>query len=254
MTVCVLAHAEVQSQALAVSVGFTQKILRINQPTELSDNKKELKSYPLNGPQIGILYDMTFKKGLGMTVGLNYSYTTKISDWEDYKYDRFGKVVAVPIIETKYRNESHVLKLHADLQYKAPIAMDTWLIFYTGPSIQGVLKYNANDYYREKKIIESSDDKPVEIVKYRSDQRELSEYYNVINVTWGVGAGFQYKHIFVRGGYDFGLTNPRRVNQFGKMGYMDPADPSQPDNRLTRGRADQWQITVGYYFWQRDKE
>lgn len=254
MTVCVLAHAEVQSQALAVSVGFTQNTLRINQPTELNDNKKELKSYPLNGPQIGILYDMTFKKGLGLAVGLNYNYTTDISNWTDYEYDLNGKQIPIPIYETKYRNESHVLKLHADLQYKAPIAMNTWLIFYTGPSLQGVLKYNANYYFREKKINDNEDDKRVEIKKFPFGQQIVEKYYNYINVTWGLGAGFQYKRLYVRGGYDFGLTNPLRVNQFGKMGYMDPADPSQPDNRLTRGRADQWQITVGYYFWQRDKE
>jgi hypothetical protein len=59
-----------------------------------------------------------------------------------------------------------------------------------------------------------------------------------INVTWGIGAGLQYERYFLRGGYDFGLINPYKADQFeGKDIY-------------TRGRFDQWQIKVGMYLWQ----
>ena len=64
-----------------------------------------------------------------------------------------------------------------------------------------------------------------------------------INVTWGLGAGFQYDRYFLRGGYDFGLINPYKASQFD---YTD-TNGGRP---RTRGRFDQWQIKVGIYLWQ----
>ena len=59
-----------------------------------------------------------------------------------------------------------------------------------------------------------------------------------INVTWGIGAGFQYDRYFLRGGYDFGLINP----------YVSQTFTGQ--DVYTRGRFDQWQIKLGIYFWK----
>jgi hypothetical protein len=59
-----------------------------------------------------------------------------------------------------------------------------------------------------------------------------------LNVTWGVGAGFQYDRYFLRGGYDFGIINPNKERSF--VGH----------DAYTRGRFDQWQIKVGMYLWQ----
>jgi hypothetical protein len=57
-----------------------------------------------------------------------------------------------------------------------------------------------------------------------------------LNVTWGVGAGFQYKRYFLRGGYDFGLMNPYKHSDFA-------------NEKHTRGRLDQWNIRLGVYLW-----
>ena len=57
-----------------------------------------------------------------------------------------------------------------------------------------------------------------------------------LNVTWGVGAGLQYKRYFLRGGYDFGLLVPYKKADFS-------------NERHTRGRLDQWSIKVGMYLW-----
>jgi hypothetical protein len=59
-----------------------------------------------------------------------------------------------------------------------------------------------------------------------------------LNVTWGIGAGFQYQRYFLRGGYDFGLINPYKSQSF--MGV----------DVNTRGRFDQWQIKLGMYLWE----
>ena len=63
-----------------------------------------------------------------------------------------------------------------------------------------------------------------------------------INVTWGLGVGFQYDRYFLRGGYDWGLINPYKATQFNVV--VGEGHPR------TRGRFDQWQIKLGMYFWQ----
>ena len=60
-----------------------------------------------------------------------------------------------------------------------------------------------------------------------------------LNITWGVGAGFQYKRYFLRGGYDFGLINPYKSADFANGVH-------------TRGRFDQWSIKLGAYFWYQE--
>jgi hypothetical protein len=64
-------------------------------------------------------------------------------------------------------------------------------------------------------------------------------------VTWGVGAGFQYKRYFLRGEYDFGLINPHRYGQFVNIA-------GETMDRNTRGRLDQWSIRIGMYLWYAD--
>jgi hypothetical protein len=59
-----------------------------------------------------------------------------------------------------------------------------------------------------------------------------------LNVTWGIGAGFQYQRYFLRGGYDFGLINPYKAQSFSNIDVH------------TRGRFDQWQIKLGMYLWE----
>lgn len=237
-----LAHAEWEDQAVGFSIGYTQNICRLNSPSELSDDKTKLTAFPMNGTKIGFIYDANIWKGLGFSVSANYSYTAQSSDWTDYPYDIKGNVATIPTIETKYRNESHVIEVNLHGQYKVEIAMNTWLILYTGPTWQNIIEFNANAYFRNKLTQESQ-----EVLKIRSDQYELSQYYKPLNLAWGLGGGFQYKNIWLRGGYDFGLTNPRSAYNFGELGYLD--EDGYPDSRRTRGRWDQWQIRIGFYFW-----
>jgi hypothetical protein len=65
---------------------------------------------------------------------------------------------------------------------------------------------------------------------------DANEQLKRLNVTWGVGAGFQYKRYFLRGGYDFGLIVPYKSADF-------------VNGNHTRGRLDQWNIKVGVYLW-----
>ena len=134
----------------------------------------------------------------------------------------------------------HEIEVFVDWQYKFELAKDTYLTLYTGPTIQCGLAMNMRadhqkDYSADLDISRYSG--------YTTDNQ--NERFKRINVTWGVGAGFQYQRYFLRGGYDFGLINPYAYSRF-----VDKAD--QPLDHYTRGRLDQWSIKIGMYFWYKD--
>ena len=78
---------------------------------------------------------------------------------------------------------------------------------------------------------------PYETFRYDGYKNDVPDQtFRHLNITWGLGAGFQYKRYFLRGGYDFGLLNPYKNTDF--------------ENGIhTRGRLDQWEIKIGMYLW-----
>ena len=132
-----------------------------------------------------------------------------------------------------------------DWQYKFEIAKETYLMVYTGPTIQCGLAFTMHNDTRMQDF-NTGDITTAYGEKnsaYQTDSK--NEALKRFNVTWGVGAGFQYKRYFLRGGYDFGLINPYANAQFVNA-LGDPID------RNTRGRLDQWNIKVGIYLWYAD--
>jgi hypothetical protein len=120
-----------------------------------------------------------------------------------------------------------------DWQYKFEIAKRTWLIIYTGPTLQCGLLLKDKWYVNDGNNISFTHEEDI------YSEEDMKDYaLKRVNVTWGVGAGFQYERYFLRGGYDFGLINPYKAQTFlGKDIY-------------TRGRFDQWQIKLGMYLWE----
>ena len=106
-------------------------------------------------------------------------------------------------------------------------------MIYTGPNIQCGLALNKNVERQAVMNGEVSKDDPIK--RYATD--DTNEAIKRLNVTWGVGAGFQYQRYFLRGGYDFGLMNPYKAEQFDGI------------DRNTRGRFDQWSVKIGMYIW-----
>ena len=107
-------------------------------------------------------------------------------------------------------------------------------MLYTGPTLQCGLSFKDKWYI---------DDGKNESFTHQEDiysEEDMKDYtMKRVNVTWGIGAGFQYERYFLRGGYDFGLINPYKAQSFtGKDVY-------------TRGRFDQWQIKLGLYLWEK---
>jgi hypothetical protein len=111
------------------------------------------------------------------------------------------------------------------------------VILYTGPTLQCGLDFTKRNFKDTGKEV------LVETNKNLFSVDDMKDYaLKRINVTWGVGAGFQYDRYFIRGGYDFGIINPYKAYQFDQV--------VGEGNPRTRGRFDQWQIKIGMYLWQ----
>ena len=209
-----------------VQLGFAQPIARLNTPT----TKTSLFPTSYNGFKVGLVYDATIVKGFGVSMGLNYTFGNHTSAWK-----QIGKL---PYPQERSTGQYHQLEIPIDWQYKFEIAKRTWIILYTGPTLQCGLDLTSKLYKTNngKEIILEKDNS-----FYSEDMKDKE--LKRINVTWGLGAGFQYDRYFLRGGYDFGLINPYKASQFD---YTD----TNGGHPRTRGRFDQWQIKVGIYLWQ----
>lgn len=223
-------YAQESSQGFGLHVGFTQPILRLNQPDATLD-KNKLSNLTLNGFKIGLNYEATYIKGFGSMLGLNYTYGGCSTAWTSK-----SEFSAWP--KTHNRTSLHALEIFVDWQYKFEIAKDTYIILYTGPTIQCNLAMTTTI---SEKTAEKADPSEKVISSFDYDDAELAKDYKRLNVTWGIGAGFQYDRYFIRGGYDFGLINPYKFDNFAKIGEID---------RNTRGRFDQWQIKLGVFLWR----
>ena len=205
-----------------VQLGFAQPIARLNTPT----TKTSLFPTSYNGFKVGLVYDATIVKGFGVSMGLNYTFGNHTSAWK-----QIGKL---PYPQERSTGQYHQLEIPIDWQYKFEIAKRTWIILYTGPTLQCGLsltsnKFETDNYGKIKDDVISSDFYLIE---------DKNKALKRINVTWGLGAGFQYDRYFLRGGYDFGLINPYKAQSFNNQDIH------------TRGRFDQWQIKLGVYLWE----
>lgn len=209
-----------------VQLGFAQPIARLNTPT----TKTSLFPTSYNGFKVGLVYDATIIKGFGVSMALNYTFGNHTSAWK-----QIGKL---PYPQERSTGQYHQLEIPIDWQYKFEIAKRTWIILYTGPTLQCGLDLTS-------KLYKTNNGKEITLEKdnsfYSEDMKDKE--LKRINVTWGLGAGFQYDRYFLRGGYDFGLINPYKASQFD---YTD----TNGGHPRTRGRFDQWQIKVGIYLWQ----
>ena len=225
--ICAVTTMASAQDYFGVQLGFAQPIARLNTPLA----KTTLIPTSYNGFKVGLVYDATIIKGFGVSMGLNYTFGNHTSAWK--------QVGTLPYPQERTTGQYHQLEIPIDWQYKFEIAKRTWIILYTGPTLQCGLsltsnKFETDNYGKIKDDVISSDFYLIE---------DKNKALKRINVTWGLGAGFQYDRYFLRGGYDFGLINPYKASQFD---YTD----TNGGHPRTRGRFDQWQIKVGIYLWQ----
>lgn len=226
---------DLPKQGLGIQLGWAQPTLRVNDPATKDSLNHNIH---LNGFKAGLVYDASYIAGFGSTIGINYTFGVSNGGWEkrntynDYPEDR--TMITYNEVE-----------LFVDWQYKFEVAKETYLMLYTGPTIQCGLGLNWRKDTRNVTIDDVTHLPTDELIvtrgerinTYTSDDEANS--FKRLNITWGVGAGFQYKRYFLRGGYDFGLINPYRSADFANGIH-------------TRGRFDQWSIKLGVYLWYAD--
>lgn len=222
------------SQHIGINAGFSANPLR--ERNGIKDEKLSLATRPY-GFKIGAVYETTIIKGFGLQMGLNYTFGANIGKWSGDQNSSIKKTRE----EAFYQS----IELPIDWQYKFEIAKKTYLILYTGPTLQAGLTFKKKTFEQN---INPANGKIETFLKGTKDfySKELdSDHddnydYQRFNITWGVGAGFQYKQYYLRGGYDFGIINP----------YHDPYFNTDADNSYrNRGRQDQWSLKLGIYIW-----
>lgn len=222
---------DLPKQGFGVQVGWAQPILRLNSP----DSKEALaNTVKLNGFKVGLVYDASFIAGFGSSIGVNYTFGMSRGGW-----DKEHPSQLTPLPQTRNTITYHQIEVYVDWQYKFEVAKETYLMLYTGPTLQCGLGFEMrvdrkelNPYTWEEEI---SYGERHNAYKSTDNDNALRRF----NVTWGVGAGFQYKRYFIRGGYDFGLLTPYKNADFANGNHA-------------RGRFDQWEIKLGVYFWYKD--
>ena len=235
---------DLPKQGFGLQIGWAQPVLRLNSPTSKDTLANTIH---MNGFKVGVVYDASFIAGFGSSIGINYTFGNYTGPWKS-RYNN-------PYVNQDYPKDRmtiffHQVELFVDWQYKFEVAKETYLILYSGPTIQcGVALSMRNDHKVEdppmsgniKSIYdERFDAYNVNAREEGEDPRERADNsLTRLNVTWGVGAGFQYKRYFLRGGYDFGLINPYKNADF-------------VNGNHTRGRLDQWSIKLGVYLWYPD--
>lgn len=216
---------DLPKQGFGFQVGFARPILRLNSPSAIYPKDSLVNTVSLNGLKVGLIYDASYIAGFGSSMGINYTFATNKGGWVSS-----GGIAEYP----RSRNTIlyHQVELFVDWQYKFEVAKETYLTLFTGPTIQYGIAFNTR---KETQLLPNSDISSETYNRY-GKERPNEDLQN-LNVTWGLGAAFQYQRYFIRGGYDFGLLNPYRNKTF------------ENQDRYTRGRLDQWSIKVGMYLW-----
>lgn len=226
-----------QEQALGLQIGYSQPSLR--EPKAGTYSTKDISNKTLyKGFNVGLAYEGTIIQGFGAFFSLDYTFGADVNDWKPLYSNQL-----VP--RTRDKASYHGLSVRADWQYKFAVAKETYLLLYTGPVI-GVNLSMKNT--KETEIMDASMTKVDHVDqkvynRLTENNQELYPQLLRYNIQWGVGAGFQYQRYYIRGGYDFGITN-----EF-KYKYVTEVEGQTLEMR-NRCRLDNWHVSLGIYLWQ----
>lgn len=225
---------DLPKQGFGIQLGWAQPTLRVNDSNAPDTLNHHIR---MNGFKVGFVYDASYVAGFGSSMGLNYTFGVYNDGWKsDNRYNTYP--------QSRQLITYNELEVFVDWQYKFEVAKETYLILYTGPTIQCGLELDWRKDARNEALDPVTHLPTGEVITTRGDRINVyaidgDNAFKRFNVTWGVGAGFQYKRYFLRGGYDFGLINPYKNADFTTGVH-------------SRGRFDQWNIRLGIYLWYTD--
>ena len=208
---------------LGVQIGFNQSIER----TKIGSETKYEANPALNGVKLGVFYEHTFKYGLGMYYGANYSFLNNQTKWDGIGNGWF----------TRSQTMMHNVDFPLHFQYKLTIANDTYLMAYLGPTfalgLAGTEVQSKKNGLQENNPHFQQSSTTYDLYKRDANKDGFADLQR-FDLMLSVGLGLQYKNIQLKGGYDFGM-----LNRYGTA-YMD-------DSRWF-DRRNEWTIKVAYLF------
>lgn len=233
--ILLLSVSALYAQEGVTSFGFVAGFVEPVQYYRANKVPDKLTRDATDGFKIGFRFETGIIKGFGVAMELNYGFGADVNSY-------VAVVGQSTLFKEKRDHYYHYLELPVDWQYKFMIAKQTYLSVYTGPTLQcGLVNY----YDVKQKLGDDIINKErIDVYKIDEDEKYdpyLNLDYNRVNVTWGVGVGFQYKRYFIRGGYDFGIMPCYHDTYYNE---------SATDGWNRRGRLDQWQIKLGIYLWE----
>lgn len=231
-----------QEQAVGLHIGYSQPILR---EPNLSDENLNYKSSldhktRMPGFMVGAVYEGTIIKGFGTFFALDYVFGSNIKEWKPE-----NPMLTMP--QTREKVFYHSISLRSDWQYKFSVAKETHLLLYTGPVIGANLSMKK---ILDRKFINSAthleEVSTSETERFKKQEGMEVDYTQLLryNIQWGIGAGFQYRQYFIRGGYDFGLMSQYKNHKYPRQDGV---------SANYRSRLDNWHVSLGIYLWQSDK-
>lgn len=208
---------------VGVQVGFNQSIER----NKIGSESKFDTQVALNGFKVGVFYDHTFKYGLGLYYGVNYSLLHNQSKWKGEGNGWFERT----------QSTMHNLDIPLHFQYKLTIANDTYLMAYVGPTfalgLAGTEIISTKNGLPENNPLFQLKSTQYDLYKKDSNLDGFADTQR-FDLLLSVGVGLQYKNIQLKGGYDFGM-----LNRYGNA-YM--------DGSRWFDRRNEWSIKVAYLF------
>ena len=131
------AKQDLPKQGFGLQIGWAQPILRINLPSNPDYAKDSITSVTkLKGFKVGVVYDASYIAGFGSSIGINYTFAASNSGWK-------AKGALADYPRNRQLITYHELELFVDWQYKFEVAKETYLMLYTGPTIQCGLALEA---------------------------------------------------------------------------------------------------------------
>lgn len=217
-----LGVASMQGQ-IGLQFGFDQSIERTKSGSETVFQRDSA----LNGFKVGVFYEHTFKYGLGLYYGVNYNFLRQQSKWKGIGNGWFSRTATM----------EHYLDVPLHFQYKLTIANDTYLMAYVGPTfvmgLAGEECVSKKNGLPENNPLYQMNTTSIDIYK-RDENKDGFADLQRFDVMVSVGLGLQYKHIQLKGGYDFGM-----LNRYGNT-YM--------NGGRWFDRRNEWSIRLSYLF------
>ena len=76
-----VAWAQNLPQGFGFQIGFAQPVLRLNSPDTRYAQDSLVNTTVLNGLKVGLVYDATYIKGFGSSIGINYTFAQGQTKW-----------------------------------------------------------------------------------------------------------------------------------------------------------------------------